>query len=114
MCHAIKNVFAAAIPNTPTNLSNTSVTYHSMSISWNVPSDTGGCDIVNYIITVTNSSNPRNITTTDNTTSYTVNELMSGQSYSFTVRANNCIGLGEKSNVISITLPAIGLFVFFI
>ena len=85
-----------------------------MSLSWTVPSDIGGCNIVNYIITVTNSSNPWNTTTTDNSTSYTVNELISGQSYSFTVRANNCIGLGEKSNVISITLPAIGLFVFFI
>ena len=100
---------ATAIPSTSTSLSNTGVTYQSVNISWNVPSDTGGCDIENYIITVTNSSDSWTITTTDNITSYTVNELMSGQTYSFTVRANNCIGMGEKSHVISVTLPAIGL-----
>ena len=101
--------FTTAIPSTCTNLSSISVTYHTTNISWDVPSDTGGCDIVNYIITVINSSNSWNITTTDNSTSYTVTGLMSGKSYNFSVRANNCLGLGEKSNVISVTLPDAGL-----
>ena len=36
--------------------------------TWSTPSNTGGCDIVNYIIIVTqfNGSDPWNITTTDN------------------------------------------------
>ena len=101
---------STAIPSISTSLSNTGVTYQSVNISWSVPSDTGGCDIENYIIIVTNSSDSWTITTTDNSTSYTITGLMSGQSYNIIVRANNCIGLGEKSNVISVTLLAIGLF----
>ena len=34
---------------------------------------------------------------------------MFGQSYNFTVRANNSIGLGEESNTIDVTLPDAGL-----
>ena len=34
---------------------------------------------------------------------------MFGQRYSFTVRANNSIGLGEKSNTINVALPDAGL-----
>ena len=81
-----------------------------MSLSWSVPSDTGGCNIVNYIITFIplDGSDPWNITTTDNSTSYTtVTGLMSGQSYNFTVRANNCLGVGEESNAHTISLGII-------
>ena len=77
-----------------------------MKLSWSAPSDTGGCNIVNYVITVTplDGNDPWNITTTDSSTNYTVGSLMFGQRYNFSVRANNCIGLGEKSNIISVTL----------
>ena len=67
---------------------------------------------MNYIITVTplDGSVPWTIPTTDNsTTSYIVTELMFGQSYNFTVRANNNIGLGEGSNIITVTLPGEGI-----
>ena len=66
---------------------------------------------MNYIITVTplDGSDPWNITTTDNSTSYTVTGLMSGRSYNFTVRANNSIGVGEKSHTIMVTLPRKGM-----
>ena len=82
-----------------------------MSLSWSTPSDTGGYNTVNYIITVTplNGSGLWNITTTDNSTSYIVTGLMSGQSYNFTVRANNSIGVGNESNTITVTLPDAGL-----
>ena len=93
------------------NLFNISITYQSIHLSWSAPSDTGGCNIMNYIITVTNSSDPWNITTTDNSTSYNVTGLMFGQSYNFTVRANNCLGVGEKSNTVTVTL---GIFVTFL
>ena len=77
----------------------------SIRLSWNAPSlNIGVCYPVNYIITVTplDGNNPWNISTTDN--SYTVTGLMFGQSYNFTVRANNSIGLGEESNIITVTL----------
>ena len=64
---------------------------------------------MNYIITVTplDGSDPWNITTTDN--SYTVIGLMFGQSYNFTVRANNSIGLGKESNTVTILIPREGI-----
>ena len=99
-----------AIPSGPTDLINISVTYRSVHLSWSAPSDTGGCNIVNYIITVTplDGSDPWNITTTDNSTSYTVTGLMFGQSYNFTVRGNNNIGLGEESNTVTVLIPGEG------
>ena len=82
-----------------------------MTVSWSTPIDTGGCNIENYIITVTplDGSDPWNITTADNSTSYTITGLMFGQSYNFTVRANNSIGLGEESNILTVLIPDEGM-----
>ena len=64
---------------------------------------------MNYIITVTplDDSDPWSVTTTDN--SYTVTGLMFGQSYNFTVRANNSIGVGEESNTLTVLLLGYGM-----
>ena len=96
-----------AIVYTPQNLIIVAVTYQSVRLSWSTPNDTGGCNIENYIITVTplDDNDQWTITTTDNSTNYTVTGLMFGQSYNFTVRANNSIGLGDESNIVSVTLP---------
>ena len=60
-------------------------------------------------MTSLDDSDSWNITTIDNSTSYTVTELMFGQSYDFTVRGNNCLGAGEESNTIIVTLPGEGV-----
>ena len=60
-------------------------------------------------MTPLDGKNPWNITTTDNSTSYAVTELMFGQSYNFTVRANNSIGLGEESNTLTALIPGLGI-----
>ena len=103
--------FVTATPDAPTKLVDTSVTYQSVSLSWITPNDTGGRAIMNYIITVTplDGSDPWNVTTTDNSTSYTVSGLMFGQRYSFTVRANYSIGPGDTSNIVSVALPGEGM-----
>ena len=82
-----------------------------MSLSWNTPNDTGGHNTVNYIIAVTplDGSDPWNIPTTNNSTSYIVTELMFGQRYNFIVRASNSIGLGEEGNIVTVTLPGEGI-----
>ena len=66
---------------------------------------------MNYIITstVTLLDSTWNITTTSNSTSYTVTGLMSGHSYDFTVSANNCLGVGEESNTITAHIPGEGM-----
>ena len=91
-----------------TNLTNTNITYQSVSLAWSAPSNTGGYNTVNYIITVTplDGSDPWKITSTDNSTSYTVTGLMFGQTYKFTVRANYSIGLGEKSISLTVLIPS--------
>ena len=103
-------LYIKATSSATTNLTLSGVTYQSVSLTWNAPNDTGGCNIVNYIITVTplDGSDPWNITTTDNSTSYIVTGLMFGQSYNFTVKANNCLGVGEKSNMVTVLIPGEG------
>ena len=105
------NIFIIAVPGTTRDLTNVSVNNQSVTVSWSTPNDTGGCNIENYIITVTplNGSDPWTITTTDNSTSYIVNGLMFGQSYNFTVRANNCLGVGEESNIVTVLIPDEGM-----
>ena len=56
-------------------------------------------------MTPLDDSDSLNITTTDNSTSYTVTGLMFGQHYNFTVRANNCLGKGVESIAVSVVLP---------
>ena len=81
-----------------------------MGLSWSTFNDTRGCNIENYIITVTplDGSDPWNITTTDNSTNYTVTGLMSGQRYNFSVRGKNCLGVGEESNTVTVLIPKRG------
>ena len=66
---------------------------------------------MNYVITVTplDGSDPWNISTTDNSTSYTVTGLIFGQSYNFTVTASNSLGVGKESNTVTVTLPGEGI-----
>ena len=49
-------------------------------------------------MTPLDGSDPWIITTIDNSTSFSITGLIFGQSYNFTVKANNSIGLGEESN----------------
>ena len=111
MTFVIILIYFIAILSTPLNLTIVTVTYQSVDLSWNTPIDTGECNIKNYIITVTplEGNDSWNITTTDNTTTYTVTALMFGQSYNFIIRGNSCLGLGRESNSINITLPDAGL-----
>ena len=81
-----------------------------MSLSWSTSNDTGGCNIEVYVITVAplDGSDPWNITTTDNSTGYDVTGLMFDQSYNFSVRGNNCLGVGEESNTVTALIPKRG------
>ena len=65
---------------------------------------------MNYIITVTplDGSDLWTINTTDNSTGYTVTGLMFGQKYNFSVRGNNCLGVGEESNTVTVLIPKRG------
>ena len=92
-----------AIPSNDTELTATSITYQSVSLSWSPPTDTGGYPTVNYIITVTllSTNTSWNVVTNDSVTTYTVTGLESNQRYSFTVQANNSVGEGGASGSVS-------------
>ena len=66
---------------------------------------------MNYVIKVTplDGNDPWNIPTADNSTSYIVTGLMFGQSYNFTVKVNNNIGLGKESNTLTVLIPGEGI-----
>ena len=99
-----------AIPSAIRNLTINSVTYQSIVLSWNAPSDTGGYNTINYIINVTPLDSNDSWTVTATVNHYTITELLFGQSYNFTVKANNSIGLGEKSNLVTALIPGEGMY----
>jgi uncharacterized repeat protein (TIGR02543 family) len=79
-------VIVSSKPSAPTNVSATSNSAGLSDVSWTAPSD-GGSAISSYTVT---SSGGQTCTTA--TTSCTVRSLLSGTSYTFTVKATNSNG----------------------
>ena len=75
----------------------------TLTLSWGEPLDA----IVNYTVSCSGDITcPPNFTTTDNTTrSYTITNLTTMTTYTFSVVATNSIGTGEASVVIITTPP---------
>ena len=71
----------------------------NITLSWEVPEDSGGMPITNYKIYY--GTTPGNYTwsiTAGNVTSYTITNLSNGQTYYFAVSAINGVGEGARSN----------------
>ena len=73
----------------------------SAVISWSPPQTDGGAEIVRYIVT----SDPEGLTCETGPATYTcrINDLTNGTEYTFSVRAENAIGLSPASN------PSVGV-----
>jgi hypothetical protein len=92
-----------ALPGTPTGL----VAYAenaSAVIDWTAPA-ANGCAINQYVIT-TGTTNQTLTVGPTTPTSYLFTGLTNGQSYTFTVKAHNCVGFGPISGPSNAVIPS--------
>ena len=81
-----------------------SLTSTSVTLTWTAPIDNGGSSVTNYVIYNNGSLFD---TTTDSSTSYIATNLTLGQTYNFTVAAQNALGIGlQSSPSVSVTILA--------
>lgn len=87
-------------PTTPTNLSVTATTEHSVSLAWGPSADNSGK--FTYLISGAGST----VTVSQAQTSHTVEGLQSGRTYTIRVYARDLSGnLSKSSNAVTVTLP---------
>ena len=100
---ASSSVTPATVPGAPTGLSATAGN-QQVALSWTAPASNGGATITDYEYSQNGSAT---WTSTGGTaTSYTVQSLTNGQSYSFRVRAVNRVGESTASAASSSVTPA--------
>jgi len=96
---------AVAIPATrataPTGV-RTTFGNREVTVSWTAPTTDGGTAIIRYIVT----STPSSLTCTTLATTCIVTGLRNGTTYTFTVQAENRIGLSESSVASAEVIPA--------
>ena len=95
------------IPNAPENLQAT-VEYGYVNLIWQPPTDDGGSKIIAYkIYRGTSSGNETYIGQVNGSTfNYTDKNIRSGATYYYYVTAVNSVGESNKSNEVSISIPA--------
>ena len=99
-------------PSPPLNLTVTSSTLCSVTISWVAPLDTPLC-VHSYTVTVKKSSQVMVYNTTDNRSSLSITGLTSDGEYSVTVAGRDGAGrLGQESEELNITIK--GTFNWFL
>ena len=98
----VSSTSTPTVPGTPTSVTATASGTTAI-VSWTAPSSIGGSAISNYTVT----SSPGSLTCTSASTSCTVNGLISGTSYTFTVTATNTTGVG-LSSVASNSISSLG------
>ena len=87
------NLFILAVPSAPdvSPPTCTNITYSSLILQWNPPSDDGG-ESVQYNIIGT----PGDISIITNNTMMEISNLTPNTEYNFVVRANNSVGFGDE------------------
>ena len=90
-------------PGKPRNLQDSQKKTDSIRLSWDAPTSTGGGEISQYIINITdaNSVSPREVTSKG--TEKIIDNLMKGAEYTFSVAAENEAGLGDYSDSRKVT-----------
>ena len=83
-----------ASPPSPPLTVEATATAGQATITWQEPTTNGGSSITGYKVT----SAPGNLTCTTNTLSCTIEELVNGTQYQFTVSAFNAIGESDQSS----------------
>ena len=90
------------VPGAPTGVSATDAANGQSVVSWTAPADTGGASITVYTVT---SSGGQTCSWTTGVLSCTVNGLMNGATYTFTVTATNARGTGSASSASNSVTP---------
>jgi hypothetical protein len=97
---------APSAPDAPTGLTGTSGN-NRVSLSWTAPVFNGGSSITSYQITPYIAGVAQTaINTGTSGTSYSVTGLTNGTAYTFTVAAENSVGVGTASSASSAVTPA--------
>ena len=84
-----------AVPGPPNYLTCTNITYWSVTLQWSSPTDNGGESISHYFITW--SPNSSEEITED--MSFPITDLSPNTEYTFTVSANNSVGIGNGTSM---------------
>lgn len=103
---AYNAVAAPTVPGAPTGLTATSGNAQ-VSLSWTAPSSNGGSAIIGYNVyrgtTAGGEASTPIVTVSGSTTSYTNTGLTNSQTYYYTVKAVNSVGISATSNEASAT-----------
>ncbi len=89
-----------SLPSTPLNVT-ASASDGSATITWDAPSSNGGTPITLYRVT----STPAGASCTTTSLQCSVNNLINGASYTFSVKAENAIGQSQPSTPSSPVIP---------
>ncbi len=102
-------VTPATVPGAPSSVSATGGDADA-TVTWAAPSSDGGSAVTGYTLVASDSTTPANggetCSWTTGPLSCTVTSLTNGDSYSFTVRATNSVGLGPSSPASNPVTPA--------
>jgi hypothetical protein len=94
---AVKPSGGLTVPDPPTNLF-ASADYGLATVTWTAPLNDGGSSITEYTVICSPAANGfRTLTVNGNTYIATVNDLLNGAVYTFTVKATNAIGTSVAS-----------------
>ena len=83
-----------AVPSPPNNLICTNITSNSITLQWSPPTDNGGTSISHYNVTWSPNSD---IKVTEDM-SLSITGLSPNTEYTFTVSANNSVGIGNGTS----------------
>ena len=95
---ASQSVTPVTTPSVPRSFAAT-VGNQSVSFVWDAPSRNGGTPILGYVVSDLDGNN----CTTTQALTCTIDGLTNGQSYKFTVSAQNAVGFSSTSTAVSVT-----------
>ena len=89
-----------AVPSPPNNLTCTNIISNSITLEWSPPTDNGGTSISHYTVTWSPNSDIKVI----EDVSLSITGLSPNTEYTFTVSANNSVGIGNSTSTKCTTL----------
>jgi hypothetical protein len=96
-----------SVPTVPTVVTTSAVTATNATLNWNMPLSNGGSTITGYVVTRNGVDSggygAYSTTLVATANSFPFNQLISGDTYTFTVAAINAVGIGPAASI-SVTI----------